>query len=205
MSPPGLERAPVDSRDAVLDAALKEFGRHGYAAASLETILRARPMSERVFRAHFDDKAGLAVAVIERESARQLGRLGEVRAATTKDEFWAAFRARTVASPQHGDTAALELARLTLSAHRHHEVVARLEAHTKRWREKLAKLLRRGQELRAVRTDVPVGVLVTMAQGLKRASVAAHLPVERTASDGELVAFSRNYFFVLQRSLEARE
>src|SRR5262249_46710589 len=156
-----------DLRDTVLDVALQEFGRRGYAAASLEEILRAADVSERVFRAHFVDKPGLAVAVLEREHARRVGILTALHAAT-KDEFWSEMRA----PPRMDEPGAADLARLALSAYRHPEVVARLEPHNKRWREKLASVLHRGQELRAVRTDLPMGVLITIAQGLKRAAIA---------------------------------
>src|SRR5262249_10588793 len=57
-----LERAPEDVHDALLDAALKEFSLCGYAEASLENILRSVDVSDRIFRVHFGDKAGLAVA-----------------------------------------------------------------------------------------------------------------------------------------------
>lgn len=203
MSTSRLER--VDGRDAVLDAALREFGRYGYADASLESILREGHMSEQLFRVHFEDKAGLAVAVIERERERHLGWVGHLRAATTKDQFWAAVRAKTVTELRPGETSSLDLARLSISAHRHHEVAVRLEPYTKRWHENLERILRRGQELHAVRTDLPMGVLVTMAHGLKHAAMSLHVPTGRTASDGEIVAFSRNYYCVLQHSLQARE
>src|SRR5262249_7724620 len=124
MSTSRLER--VDGRDAVLDAALREFGRYGYADASLESILREGHMSEQLFRVHFEDKAGLAVAVIERERERHLGWVGHLRAATTKDQFWAAVRAKTVTELRPGETSSLDLARLSISAHRHHEVAVRL-------------------------------------------------------------------------------
>jgi hypothetical protein len=57
-------------------------------------------------------------------------------------------------------------------------------------RDRMTSLWRRGQELGAVRADLPVGVVITMAQGLKRAAACAQLPAERSPTDGEIEAFT---------------
>lgn len=202
----GLMRRLQDSRDALLDAALREFGAHGYADASLEIILDTVGISQRVFRGHFNDKADLALAVLERESIRQTKKLNGLRAATTQEEFWSALRAGTVTVPhkQHVSGAPADVTRLAISARRHPEVAARLGAYHERWRERFESMLRRGQELRAVRSDLPMGVLLTIAHGLKGAAMEAHLPVERIASDGEIALFSQSFYSVLRRTLELR-
>lgn len=196
----GLGR--VDVRDAVLDAALKEFAARGYGATSVQGILDVVGTSERLFRAHFCDKADLALAVLERETARH-AKVDMRIIATNRDEFWAELRSRTAVPDEHC-LAAADLARLVVSAHRHPEFVARMGPFSCKWREKLAMLLSHGQELHAVRSDLPMGVLLNLAQGLKQAAVDTLLPGQRLPSDTELGHFSEQYVSILQRSLGCR-
>src|SRR5262249_21641961 len=144
-----LERTLPDVRDLILDAALKVFGVHGYADSSLDEILRAAGMTERKFQALFTGKADLAVAVLERESFRKMKNL-KPRLATTKEEFWAEVRAEAVTQPTKAHSDSADLARLAISAKRSPEVAVRLKAGARLWHERMAIILRRGQELHAV-------------------------------------------------------
>ena len=199
MAAPGVEPSSEELRDALLDAAFEEFGTRGYDAASLDGILSAAGLGKSGFHSSFDGKADLAVAVIERETARHMEVIGELRSPNTIDEFWVELQRiqGVVRKLERGG-----LARLMTSVSRHPEVINRLGPLVEMWRQKLTILWRRGQELGTVRSDLPIGVLITMAQGLRQAAASTKLPVERTASDGELEVFDHFYTGVLQRILE---
>src|SRR5829696_7359310 len=83
-----FQRAPPEKRDALLDAAAKEFAAHGYETASLNRILLAAGLSKGSFYYYFDDKADLAAAVLARESARWIEIVGSLPLPSTADEFW---------------------------------------------------------------------------------------------------------------------
>jgi TetR/AcrR family transcriptional regulator len=75
------------SRERILDAALVEFGEHGYAGARIAAIARRAGVNQQLISYYFDGKDGLHRALIERwraagaEMNRPAAPLGEVVAA----------------------------------------------------------------------------------------------------------------------------
>ncbi|WP_433166627.1 TetR/AcrR family transcriptional regulator [Kribbella sp. CA-247076] len=59
-----------DKRRAIIDGALAEFGRDGYARASMDAIAAGAGVSTRTIYAHFGNKAGLFEAVIQDSATR---------------------------------------------------------------------------------------------------------------------------------------
>src|SRR5215831_8908283 len=53
-------------REHILDAATREFLRHGYGATSIESVAREARISKRTFYHRFDDKPALFAAVVHR-------------------------------------------------------------------------------------------------------------------------------------------
>lgn len=56
---------PVDKRQAIIDGALRVFGRDGYARASMDTIAAEAGVSTRTIYNHFGDKRSLFLFVIQ--------------------------------------------------------------------------------------------------------------------------------------------
>jgi TetR/AcrR family transcriptional regulator len=75
------------TRERILDAALVEFGEHGYAGARIGAIARRAGANQQLISYYFDGKEGLYRALIERwravsrDLARPGARLGDVLAA----------------------------------------------------------------------------------------------------------------------------
>lgn len=67
-------------RQAIIDAALRLFVRHGFAAATLEDVAREAGVSRQTVYSHFGDKDSLFQAVVEAHLAMALEALDEVRA-----------------------------------------------------------------------------------------------------------------------------
>lgn len=63
---PGRSSLSVDKRDAILDGAIAEFLKRGYAAASMDRIATAASVSKATVYSHFQSKETLFVAIIER-------------------------------------------------------------------------------------------------------------------------------------------
>ena len=60
-----MRRDPAATRQRILEAATREFSRHGYAGGRVERISRAARSFDRMLYYYFRDKAGLFRAVLE--------------------------------------------------------------------------------------------------------------------------------------------
>jgi AcrR family transcriptional regulator len=182
-TPPGGERPGtmarkrlrhLDSqkREALFRAAALEFAHHGFAGASINRIIQRAGMSKGSVYYYFEDKSDLFATTLERASQRIMEEVGwpslEVLGA---DEFWDALLELT-----HRST---DLARrdewwvgLSRALHRFRDepgagpAVARMQAFARNWWQ---TLIRRGQTLGVIRTDLPLDLLVEIAMGADEA------------------------------------
>jgi TetR/AcrR family transcriptional regulator, transcriptional repressor of aconitase len=206
MPRPRFLRATPAVQQAVLDAAALEFSQHGYDGASLNRILLAAGLSKGAFYYYFDDKADLAAAVLERELSRW--DITELEVGATAAEFWLELRRYIDKSLEQlrGDPSSRELlTRLGSAISREPTLLARLGPVMARAQQHLIAVWQHGQEVGAVRTDLPASTLVAVAQAMKHALAQAMLPGDRGASDDDLAVFSRTHLDLVRRIAEPRE
>jgi len=189
----------------ILDAAAQEFAEHGYDGASLNGILVAAGLSKGAFYYYFDDKADLAATVLEREVRRF--DLADLREVASADEFWAEvirFTRQQLEqlreSPQRTDV----ISRLGVAMARSPELLARFGPVIRELQETMVGFWTRGQELGAVRRDLPVALLIALAQACKTTLTGALLPAERGATVDELEEFARIHIDMVRRITEPR-
>jgi TetR/AcrR family transcriptional regulator len=65
-APDDRRRDPERTRERILQAAVDEFGAHGYTGARVSRIAAAAEVNSQLISYHFDGKAGLYRAVVER-------------------------------------------------------------------------------------------------------------------------------------------
>ena len=65
-APDDRRRDPERTRERILQAAVDEFGAHGYTGARVSRIASAAEVNSQLISYHFDGKAGLYRAVVER-------------------------------------------------------------------------------------------------------------------------------------------
>jgi AcrR family transcriptional regulator len=202
---PRFLRATPEVRQTVLDAAVAEFGEHGYAGASLNRILLAAGLSKGAFYYYFDDKADLAAAVLERELARW--QFNDIKLGDTASEFWTELERyvwqsldQLRASPASREL----LTRLGAAIAQDPELRDRLGPMMRGTQTHLAAVWERGQQVGAVRTDLPAATLIALVQATKSSLCATMLPVDCGATDDELAAFTRVYLDMLRRMCEPR-
>lgn len=169
MPRPRFERLDADKRDAILDAAAAEFAARGFARASYNRIIEHAGVSKGAMYYYFDDKADLYLTVVRRTFEgliEVMGELGEVR---DPEGFWAACSTMVgrVAAYFMGDPPRAELARglvrsLPEAPPQVREVLALAQQPTR-------EILEVGQGVGAVRTDLPIDLLVTMMLALGEA------------------------------------
>lgn len=210
MPRPRFARAPSDKRDALLDAAAREFAVRGYEDASMNRILLAAGFSKGSFYYYFDDKADLAVAVLEREAARYLELWNELQKTTNAEEFWAEI-ARvldrgTAQLRQEPQSTVDAMVRIGTAMSRHPELLERLTSPV--FREamvKVAEFWKHGQDIGAVRVDLPVATLIALVQDVKMVAVRLLLPHDRAPTSEELVSFGRIHLDLMRRVSEAKK
>jgi AcrR family transcriptional regulator len=207
MPRPRFDRADPEKKNAVLDAAAEELALYGFEGASLNRILAAAGLSKGAFYYYFDDKADLAAAVLARECAGWITAFAHMPLPATAEAFWEEISrlqdeamAQMRESPKRGDL----LFRLAAAIRRHPELMAHLEPFMQQAGGALGAFFERGQKVGAVRSDLPLGVLIAILQGAKQAVSTAMLPADRSPSPEELAEFARVNLDCLRRLAEPR-
>jgi AcrR family transcriptional regulator len=164
MPRPRFDKLPPDKRRRILEAAALEFAAHGFERASLNRIIAAAEISKGATYYYFDDKADLYATVVT-EGWRALlpddgFDLGHLDRAT----FWPALRAAydqmmAEAARQPWLIAVGKLVYSQPPSPALGDVVAGEFARVMTW---LSTLVTRGQQLGAIRADVPAPFLVTV-------------------------------------------
>lgn len=193
----------------MLDAATYEFATHGYEDASINRILLAAGFSKGSFYYYFDDKPDLAVAVLERWAKGYEHFWDELPMPSTPEEFWAeldrVMRRSTDQLRAEPHTTTDAMMRLGTALARHPDVLARVQSSTITGvMSKLVAIWKRGQEIGAVRSDVPIATLLQLVQDVKLTLVRLLLPSDRAATLDEIEAFGRVHLDLVRRITERR-
>jgi AcrR family transcriptional regulator len=168
-SAPGRGRPRRQGLDeALLDAALDQLGRVGYARMRLEAVAEQAGTTKTTLYTRFASKAALATAAIaslRRRTPRQL--TGDVRADLVEElRLYRAGALRPHGMSMLGAVLAEEHATPELFAlYREHVVLPR--------RENLRRILRQGQATGEVRADADVELGITMLVGSLYAAYVA--------------------------------
>jgi AcrR family transcriptional regulator len=164
---------PIEKRERLFAVAAREFGLHGYEAASMNRILDEAGIGKSSAYYYFEDKADLFCAVVE-YSVERLGLAASVEdiQALTAENFWSAFAAAHDEPLLHVRehpwlfAAARAVERLTPES-REREPLATLAA---RLMSGMNAMIQRGQELGLIRVDLPAELLVAWFRALDGAS-----------------------------------
>jgi AcrR family transcriptional regulator len=166
-------RMPAEKRERLLTVAAREFGLHGYEAASMNRILDEAGIGKSSAYYYFEDKADLFSAVVE-YSVDRLGLATPVAdiEALTAENFWAAFAAAHDQPLLHVRehpwlfATARAVERLTPQS-REREPLATLAS---RLMGGMSAIIQRGQQLGLIRMDLPVDLLAAWFRAIDGAS-----------------------------------
>jgi AcrR family transcriptional regulator len=202
MALPRFAKLTADRRHRVIAAAAAEFAARGYKGAVLSNIADKSGMGKTSFYYYFADKADLCDTVLD-EAWRRLSAGARVDLATlTAENFWPTFEkvARENLEMCSRDPWLLAASKLLnrASADTGEETV--LDAYQVKRRAWEAAFIARGQELGAVRDDVPTELLVTISLSARQASNLWMLDrIEELGSDGS--SHLALHIFEIYRSL----
>lgn len=201
MPRPRYENLEADKKQRLLDAATREFGRHGYELASINRILDEAGFSKGSFYYYFDDKLDLAATTML-HAGGPLMRLGDIHMPATIAEFWVELRRISYERLKNLETRRVEfdcLSRLGAAMAKNPELMARVMPVFGPARVKMIEFLQRGQQLGALRSDLPVPTYVAMLEAAKTSAFSTMFPEDRTLSDAELESFTDFMLDLAQR------
>ena len=204
MPRPRFATADADLQRRILDAATEEFTAKGYEAASLNRILLKAGLSKGSFYYYFDDKADLAAAVLValiEDLSPIAAELGEPKSARA---FWAALRRYSDRTMDEGfaTQSRLELiGKLGMAYVDHPELAAQVQPGIARFRDLMVVFIKRGQKLKAVRSDLSADAMMSVLQATKTSLASALLP-RRTPTRAELDAFNDLYLDLVKRMVK---
>jgi AcrR family transcriptional regulator len=166
-------RMPAEKRERLLAVAAREFGLHGYEAASMNRILDEAGIGKSSAYYYFEDKADLFCAVIE-HSVERLGLASSAEdiQTLTAENFWTAFAEAHDQPLLHARehpwlfAAARAVERLTPES-REREPLASLAS---RLMSGMTAIILRGQRLGLIRVDLPTDLLVAWFRAIDGAS-----------------------------------
>ena len=167
MPRPRFLKLDAEKQRAILDAARAEFSECGYEAASQNRIIEAAGISKGALYYYFDDKNDLYLSVLLREF-EGLSEIIEIQPVDNAEEFWAEIARMFVRTDEiiYRSAESLALARSVARSFGRHEVPPGLQTLMDQTREIAERLVRVGQPVGAVRTDLPVGLLVSIVIGM---------------------------------------
>jgi AcrR family transcriptional regulator len=170
---PRFAKLPTAQQESILGAAADEFAAHGFHGASLNRVIESAGISKGSMYYYFDGKEDLYAHVVRVELERMFARVGpfDLSAAGSPDAFWSALgdyylqlMSALAAAPQ---LAALLRSWIAASATpAMQQTQQELEEAVVPW---LERVIVTGQGMGAVRTDLPSGLLITIAVGMGRA------------------------------------
>jgi len=204
MTRPRFHRLSAEQQAAILDAALTEFSTHGYRDASLNRIIDSAGISKGSMYYYFDDKEDLYAHVIRRqlEALVQQGGPIPVPDAQHPDAFWATLADHYLtlmrmlaATPE---TAALLRGWLVgPAAPALRDAQQDAEQAMLPW---LMSTVEAGQQLGAIRTDLPVDLILAVAMGMGQAMDV--WLITQPPSDTDLEVWTRTLIDTMRRALQ---
>ena len=157
-----------EKQEAILKVAGEEFAEKGFEAASINRIILRSGMSKGAVYYYFEDKADLFATTLERAIQRTMDEIGWFSLEVLgPDEFWDALLELTHRTMDwtRRDDWWMKLSRAYHRLQREAGAAAatrRLQEVGRGWWK---SILKRGQALGMIRTDLPLDLLVEIAMG----------------------------------------
>jgi AcrR family transcriptional regulator len=205
MARPRFRNLDRETRHRILETAAVEFAARGLEGTSLNQLIERLGISKGSFYYYFDDKADLFTTVVDHAWATVLPVEDLDFANFAADTFWPALeslmreaRARVRENPWLvGFTRLMYDPPESLSVR---EALAEKFAEARQWQ---AELIRRGQNVGAVRTDLPAELLQALLVGADEAGDRWFVDNWDRFDEGEIERLFEETFAIFRRMLES--
>ena len=209
MARPRFDKADPAKREAILQAAAKEFAQVGYEGASVNRILEGAGLSKGAFYYYFDDKADLACTVLHWIYRDVLAMCDGLQVPEDAAAFWDVVHQisrQSLEMLQRAPYSNELLSRLGHAFANDRELATRVMSLFARPNSAIVAIWRRGQELGAVRSDIPVETLIAVFQGIKESLIRAWVPGDQVLTNAEFERLADLQLDLVRRvSVPARE
>lgn len=165
MPRPRFAKLSTEKQAAILASAAREFAAHGFDGASLNRILEQAQLSKGAAYYYFDDKADLFATTVLHYAGDLIGGLPDLAAGLTAETFWPTFADQYVAQFEYFADKPWAFGAIKAAGRLSQRELAEnpvLMASLGEVQQGVSTLLRRGQELGVVRTDLPLELLVAL-------------------------------------------
>ncbi len=171
MPTPRFEKLEPDKQKELLDAARTEFAQYGYEASSYNRIISNSGLSKGSFYYYFNGKDDLYLTVVGDAIGRFSEAVGDPEHVSTVEEFWSEcgrlYRRLFEFGLSNPTMVGVLISIIELRAGpMADEMMQRLMVKDVEW---YRRIIIRGQEIAAVRTDLPQGLLITFLFALFQA------------------------------------
>jgi AcrR family transcriptional regulator len=207
MSHKRFENLDPQRQQRLFDAAAEEFGDEGYEAASLNRILDKSGMSKSSLYYYFDNKADLFTTMIERSIAALFREIGGFDLdALTAGTFWSEIdslfqRAVVVTNERPWYVKLGRLFYWLRGSPKESAPTGRMFNAARTW---TGMLIKRGQELGVVRTDLPISLLTESIMGLGEAVDRWIVEHWSELNEAERIDTAKNLIELFQRLASAQ-
>ena len=169
---PRFQKLPLEKRERLMEAAAQAFAAYGFENASMNRILETVQMSKGAAYYYFEDKLDLFITVIQYCIERTKLDLELDPAKLTAETFWPTFADLHLQPLLHSFEqpwlfAAVRAAEHLPSAALKREPLATFARQVMTW---MMNLVKRGQELGVIRTDLPEQLIFAWIRALDDAS-----------------------------------
>ncbi len=169
---PRYSKLPLEKRERLMEAAAQEFAAYGFENASMNRILETVQMSKGAAYYYFEDKVDLFFTVIQYCIERSKLDLALDPATLTAENFWPTFaelhrRPLLRSFEQPWLFAAVRAAEHLPAAALEREPLATFARQVMTW---MMNIVKRGQELGVIRSDIPEHLIFAWMQALDDAS-----------------------------------
>lgn len=195
------ETMDAEKKARLLKAAAKEFAAHGYELASINTILDDAGLSKGSFYYYFEDKADLAATVLLTlsEPAIRITGYAEVHDA---EQWWSELERVSWLQLRELESKKLEfeaITRLSNGMAKDPEFARRVMPALSPRVHTVMAFMETGVRVGAVRSDLPLPMLISILQSTKQSAYAHAFPRDVVPSDDELRKFSKLMLELAQR------
>ncbi len=191
MPRPRYENLDPEKKKKLLDAATLEFAAHGFELASINTILDNAELSKGSFYYYFDDKADLALTLVAEITEESIVHLRQMQLPTTPDAFWVELRRMSVHRLHLLKTNRPRyeaMLRLAATLFKDVRLISRMPA-VHEARRLMAAFMEQGVALGVIRSDLPVGTMLAIIEGLKTSAYQTMYPGDTVPTDEQIEAF----------------
>jgi AcrR family transcriptional regulator len=168
MPRPRFERLEPARRAQILEVAAREFAEHGFDAASYNAIIERSGLSKGVFYYYFDDKEDLYLTVLRELLLEFLSGVSALPSSQSAAQFWVdmsdIYERCLHIFQEHPTALGLGRSLIKLTARGNATALNEVRQLTQSW---MLGLLESGQQIGAIRQDLPKELLLSVLMGLE--------------------------------------